>query len=166
VLHGLIWEWKNTIYDSSELYRKSRLSGLRIFLEDLWRVRDAMRNGRPPLEQLRTSKGVIPPKSEAQSLVSTEKGGMKVGAFGNFKIEGSSLRVSSRLLDWRVTATDQTTGLEHDFFVREGRIYHIQFYSSPPWNHSTQFTVGGRVKRIMGSEKRAILQAVAEWSSG
>jgi len=91
---------------------------------------------------------------------------MKIGIFGNFKIEGSSLPASSRLLDWRITATDQTTGLEHHFFLREGQIYHVQFHSSPPWSHSTQFTVGGRVKRIMHSERRAILQAVLAWSKG
>jgi hypothetical protein len=163
---------------SSETYRGSRLSSLGIFLEDLWQVRDAMRNGRPlgdaprPLEQLRNSSHftfrrrneILPPKSEAHSLMSTENGAMKVGVFGNFRIEGSSLRATSRLLGWRITATDQTTGLQHDFYIREGRIYHVQFHSSPPWNHSTEFTVGGREKRIMDSEQRAILQAVADWS--
>jgi hypothetical protein len=156
----------------------SRLSSLGTFLESLWGVRDAMRDGRQlsdapeTLEQLRTSSHgafgrlheLLPPKSEAQSWMSTEKGAMKVGLFGDFKIEGSSLRATSRSLGWRITAIDQTSGLEHEFYVREGVIYHVQFQSSPPWNHSTQFTVGGRVKRIMDSEKRAILRAVAGWS--
>jgi hypothetical protein len=35
---------------------------------------------------------------------------------------------------------------------------------SPPWSHQTPFVVGGRVKRIMASEKQAIQQAVGGWS--
>jgi hypothetical protein len=35
-----------------------------------------------------------------------------------------------------------------------------------PRDHSTQFMVGGRVKRITESEKRAVLAIVAGWSKG
>jgi len=145
--------------ESGETYQRTRLGSWGTFLGTLRRV--LLRVSPGSLERLR---GAFPPKPEKHSWIPTEKRAMKVGVFGHFKVEGSSSRASSRLLDWRITATDQTTSLEHDFFIRDGQIYHVQFHSSPPWNHSTKFTVGVRVKRIMDSEKRAILQAIVGWS--
>jgi hypothetical protein len=72
------------------------------------------------------------PKTEAQSLISKDDRAVKIGVFGNFKIEGSSVGTSSRVLAWRATVTDETTGLRHEFYIRGGKIYHVQFYSSPP----------------------------------
>jgi len=88
---------------------------------------------------------------------------LQVGIFGDFKIAATSMPTGTGL-GWRITTTNQNTGLQHDFFVDDGRIYHVQFQSSPPWSHQTSFVVGSRVKRIMASEKQAILQAVGGWS--
>jgi hypothetical protein len=92
-------------------------------------------------------------------LSSVNNVSLKVGVFGDFKIAATSMSTG-----WRVTTTDQNTCLQHEFFVDDGQIYHVQFQKSPPWSHETPFVVGGRVKRILSSEKRAVLQAVVGWS--
>jgi hypothetical protein len=163
---------------------RDRFNSLGIFLEALWRVRDAMQKGRPLndaseiLERLKVSlkgdssgvsnTGHPNPKffagAEVPRVVSTEKKASMIGVFGNFKIEATPVLSGSRILGWRITSNDQTTSLRHEFYVSEGRIHHVQFQSPPPWDHSSQFVVGGKVKRIMESERRAILQAVVGWS--
>jgi hypothetical protein len=98
-------------------------------------------------------------------MVSTEKKALLIGVVGNFEIEASSLSSGSRILGWRITSSDLTTGLRHEFYVSEGQIHHVQFQSSPPWDHASQFVVGGKVKRIMESERAAILRAVSEFTT-
>jgi hypothetical protein len=88
---------------------------------------------------------------------------MQVGVFGDFKIAGTSMPTATGL-GWRITTTDQNTGLKHEFFVNQDQIYHVQSHSSPPWSHESPFVVGRRVKRILAAEKLAIQQAVAGWS--
>jgi hypothetical protein len=92
----------------------------------------------------------------AAQLISTEKPSHKIAVFEDFRIE-----VTGVLTGWRITSTDQATGIQHEFYVHDGEIHHVNLQSSPPWNHYTQFVIGRRVKRIMDSEKRAILQAVS-----
>jgi hypothetical protein len=99
-------------------------------------------------------------------LISTEKKTLMIRVFGDFKIEATAVLNGSRILGWRITSNDQTTSLQHDFYVSEGQIHHVQFQSSPPWNQSSQFVVGGKVKRIMESEKRAILRAISDFNLG
>jgi hypothetical protein len=157
-----------------------------MFLETLWCVGNAVRKGRPlsdaseilerpkaPLN--RHSSGVTStgyPKikffsrEEVPRVVSTEKKTSMIGRFENFTIEGTSVLNGSRILGWRITSNDQTTSLRHEFYVSEGRIHHVQFQSSPPWNHSSQFVVGRKVRRIMESEKRAILRAISDFNAG
>jgi hypothetical protein len=165
---------------------RDRLNSLAMFLGAVWRVRDAMRKGRPLndaseiLERLKVSlkrdnsgvsnAGYPNPKffagAEVPRVVSTEKKASMIGVFGNFKIEATPLLSGSRILGWRITTNDQTTSLRHEFYVSEGRIHHVQFQSSPPWNHSSQFVVGGKVRRIMEAEKRAILRAISNFNAG
>lgn len=90
----------------------------------------------------------------------------KISVFGNFKIEVVGVSKGTTLLGYRVTTHDQTTGLQHDFYVHEGEIRHVQFQSSPPWSYSTPFVVGNVVKRIMDSERRAIMDAIREFAAG
>ena len=98
-------------------------------------------------------------ENEAVRLSSVKSASLNVGVFGDFKIVATGM-----LTGWRITTTDQHTGLQHEFFVYDGQIYHVQFQKSPQWSHETPFVVGGRVKRIMAAEKLAIQQAVAGWS--
>lgn len=98
-------------------------------------------------------------ENEAVRLSSVKSASLNVGVFGDFKIAATGM-----LTGWRITTTDQHTGLQHEFFVYDGQIYHVQFQKSPQWSHETPFVVGGRVKRIMASEKQAIQQAVGGWS--
>jgi hypothetical protein len=92
-------------------------------------------------------------------LGSVKNASLKVGVFGDFKIAATAMSTG-----WRITTTDHNTGLQHEFFVDNGEIYHVQFQKSPPWSHETPFIVGVRVRRILSSERRAVLQAVAGWS--
>jgi hypothetical protein len=85
---------------------------------------------------------------------------LKVRFFQDFRIEGTSLGDGSC---WRVTTIHETVGVKHEFFVHSGQIYHVQFHTPAPWSHLTRFVVGHRVKRILASEKKAILAAVAGW---
>jgi len=171
---------------SSATDMRERLSSLGIFLEALWRVRDAMRNGRPLsdaseiLERLKTSlkrdssrvvnTGYPNLKflagAEVTRLTSTEKRAALVGVFGNFRIEATAVLNGAQILGWRITSNDQTTSLQHEFYVSEGQLHHVQFQSSPPWNHSSQFVVGSKVNRTMASEKWAILLAVSDFQAG
>jgi hypothetical protein len=165
--------------------RRGRLNSLGIFLEALWCVGDAVRKGRPLsdaskiLERLkaplnRHSSGIANtgypalefiPGVEVPRLIPTEKASM-LRVLGNFTIEATSVLNGSRILGWRITSKDETTCLQHEFYVSEGRIHHVQFQSSPPWNHSSQFVVGAEVRRIMESEKRAILRAISDFNLG
>lgn len=95
-----------------------------------------------------------------------KKKALMVGVFGNFKIEATAVKSGSRILGWRITSNNQTTMLQHEFYVSARQIHHVQFQTSPPWNHSSQFVVGSKVKRILESEKRAILRAVSDFSAG
>jgi hypothetical protein len=165
---------------------RGRFSILGMFLEALWCVGDAARKGRllsdasEILERLkapfnRHSSSVANAgypnikffaREEVSRVVSTEKKASTIGGVENFKIEATPMLSGSRILGWRITSDDQTTGLRHEFYVSEGRIHHVQFQASPPWNHSSQFVVGSKVRRIMESEKRAILRAVSDFNVG
>jgi hypothetical protein len=79
----------------------------------------------------------------------------KVFFFGKFVVESTGLSNG-----WRVTTTDTTTGVQRNFYVHSGQIHHINFHAPAPWNHSTPFVVGRRVKRITDSEMRAIRRAI------
>jgi hypothetical protein len=144
-------------------------------------LREAMRNAQPPSDasrtfhqlkaflEKRTSKVSISgalnkrpsPQLEAAQSISAEKPSRKIAVFEDFRIE-----VTGVLTGWRITSTDQATGIQHEFYVHDGEIHHVNLQSSPPWNHCTQFVVGRRIKRIMDSEKRAILQVVSRVSGG
>jgi hypothetical protein len=160
---------------------RDRLKNLGKSPKPLWRSRDAMGSAKPlsdashTFNQLKaflkkrtlsvSISGALNKPSvserEAARLISTEKPSHKIGIFGGFTVE-----VTGKLTGWRVTTTDQATGIQHEFYVHDGEIHLVSLPSSPPWNHSTQFVVGCRVKRIMDSEKRAILQAVSRVSPG
>jgi hypothetical protein len=101
--------------------------------------------------------------AEVSRLIYTEKKTSMISVFDNFKIEATAVLNGSRIVGWRITSNDQATSLQHEFYVSERQIHHVQFHSSPPWNHSSQFVVGGKVKRIMESEKRAILRAISDF---
>jgi hypothetical protein len=73
-----------------------------------------------------------------------------ITAFGGFKIEARGFSGG-----WRISSTDEETGIRREFYVHERVIYHMSL-----WNQSTEFVVGGRVNRIRDSERQAILQAV------
>jgi len=79
----------------------------------------------------------------------------RVFFFGKFVVESTDLSMG-----WRVTTTDTTTGVQHNFYVHKGRIHHIHLHASAPSNHSTPFVVGRRVKQITDSELRAIRRAI------
>jgi hypothetical protein len=88
---------------------------------------------------------LLPPKKPSRSYF-----------YGKFVVEATNLSSG-----WRITTIDPTTGVQHNFYVREGQIHHINFHASPPWNHSTPFVVGSRVRRITDSEVRAIRRAIS-----
>jgi hypothetical protein len=116
---------------------RDRLRSLGVFLETLWRFRDAMHQGRP--------------LTDAFEVLDRLKASM-IGVFGSFRIEATAVQIGSRLLGWRVTTCDRTTTLQHDFFVHDGQIHHLLFQSSPPWDHSSRYVVGSRVKRLAEDE--------------
>jgi hypothetical protein len=166
---------------------RDRFNSLGIFFEALWRVRDAMRKGRPLsdasaiLERIKASlkrdnSNAGSPNleffagAEVSRLIYIEKKASMISVFDNFKIEATAVLNGTRIVGWRITSNDQATSLHHEFYVSERQIHHVQFHSSPPWNHSSppwnhssQFVVGGKVKRIMESEKRAILRAISDF---
>jgi hypothetical protein len=78
-----------------------------------------------------------------------------VSVIGTYRIETRGTATG-----WRVTSIDQSTGAAHEFFVHDGAIYHVSL-----WNNSSQFVVGARVKKIMDSERHAILEAVGDSST-
>jgi hypothetical protein len=84
-----------------------------------------------------------------------EKPSHRIAVFGEFTVE-----VTGRLTGWRVTTTNQATGIQHEFYVHDDVIHHVMLPLSAEWNNSTQFVVGCRVRQIMDSEKWAILQGV------
>jgi hypothetical protein len=88
----------------------------------------------------------------------------KIRDFGELTIKGTSFSNGSRLVGWRVTAVDQSTGYGHEYWVQDGRMFHVQLATSPPWTHRTPFVIGDPVKRVEPSAKAAVLQAVEEWS--
>ena len=130
---------------------KTRLGHLGTFLEALWRVRDAMHQGRP--------------HTDASEVLEKLKDSMS-SVFGNFKVEATAVQSGWRLLGWRVTTHDRTTSLQHHFYVHAGQIHHLQFQSSPPWDHSSQYVVGSKVKRLAEDETRAILQTISDLTAG
>lgn len=131
---------------SGEAVMMAGVRRLGLFFKALWLAHDAMHPGRP--------------LSDA-SGIELLKGSM-IGMSGNFKIEATAVPTGTQIPGWRITTHDQTTNLEHEFYVREGQIRHVQFQSSPPWDHSSQFVVGGKVNRISEAEKRAILQTISD----
>jgi hypothetical protein len=80
-----------------------------------------------------------------------------------FQIEATSLPGDGGSTDWRVTTIHRASGLRHEFYVHAGRLHHVQMQSSPPWTHGASFVVGRRVKRILGSEKDAIGEAIKQF---
>jgi hypothetical protein len=118
-------------------------------------VRDRLKNfwerSREPL----APQDAQSPGGASNGSSSIASGSVTISAFGGFKIEARTLSTG-----WRVSSTDQATGIQHEFYIHDGAIYHVSL-----WNQSAQFVVGCRVKRIRESEKRAILQAVSELSS-
>jgi hypothetical protein len=165
---------------------RDRFISLGMFHEALWCVGDAVRKGGPLsdeseiLERLkapsnRQSSGVantgypnikFSAREEVPRVASIEKKTSMIGTFGNFTIEATSVLNGLLIRGWRITSKDETTCLQHEFYVSEGRIHHVQFQSSPPWSHSSQFVVGAKVRRIMESEKRAILRAISDFNLG
>jgi hypothetical protein len=105
------------------------------FFENAFRMRKAMRMGRP-LEDSSIYEEPRPTR------------------------EFEALATSIHRSDFRVTTIHCSNGLRHEYYVRSGQIYHVQFLSSPPWTHASQFIVGTRVRRIAAPEKHAILKAV------
>jgi hypothetical protein len=73
-----------------------------------------------------------------------------------FRVEATRIHKS----DWRVTTTHRDTGLQHEYYIHQGQIYHVQFLSAPPWTHTSEFVVGTKVRRIAASERRAVLAAI------
>jgi hypothetical protein len=97
---------------------------------------------------------------QEQQLIPADDKALKVRLIQDFRIEGSSIGGGS---GWRITTVHEISGVKHEFFVHASQIYHVQFQSPPPWSHLTRFVIGGRVKRILASEKEAILAAIAGW---
>src|ERR1700753_1202974 len=89
-------------------------------------------------------------KSSESPAASTERQSLTIAVFDGYKIEAKGTNKG-----WRVRSKKLSTGIQHEFFVHQGEIFHISL-----WNHPIQFVVGCRVKRIMESERQAILQAV------
>jgi hypothetical protein len=81
----------------------------------------------------------------------------------DLKIEGTHVNIGSGQSGWRITTTDTAAGQELEYWVHGGRIFHVQFSISPPWNHQTPFVIGRQVRHIEASRKQAILQAVKDW---
>jgi len=174
----LRWSFLRHGVRNPEKSKVGRLYALGFCMEALWRIRGAMRSGKPihdapsTVEEFRASLSKIrlgshtpgatrpnlSPDRETPQMILRGARSVNVGIWGDFKIEGT--RAGS---GWRITTLNQDTGLEHEFYVQEGQIYHVQFHSPPPWSHSTGFIVGSRVRRILHLEKQAILHAVAGW---
>jgi hypothetical protein len=104
------------------------------------------------------------PVREASTTFEDEKSSTSVAAFAEFKVEATSVPSEHRREDWRVTTTHLGTGLQHEYYIHDGQIHHVQFLSAPPWSHASRYIVGTRVKRIADSERRAVLDTVQQLS--
>jgi hypothetical protein len=92
-----------------------------------------------------------------------EKDPHRIVNFVDFKVEGTGFFNGSRLIGWRITATDQISGHENEYWVHERTICLVDFKASRPWTHQTPFIVGRKITRIRAAEKKAIIQAIAQW---
>lgn len=156
--------------DTADTDLWNRLGG---FLEAAWRFSKSMRSGKPldgtsvlvDAPDFPWQRDALPrPARDVPRLTETKSEFTNVVAVAEFQIEATSMPSSATLPDWRVTTTHHPTGMQHEYYVHEGRIHHVQFQAPPPWDHSTWFIVGMRVKRIMAAEKRAISLALAHIS--
>jgi hypothetical protein len=95
------------------------------------------------------------PSPEGEAALLPPKKPSRAYFYGKFVVEATNLSTG-----WRITTIDSTIGVQHNFYVREGQLYHINFHASPPWNHATPFVVGSKVRRITDSEMRAIRRAI------
>jgi hypothetical protein len=135
------------------------------FCEAAFRVREAMHSHRPLNDVSKSMSDLGAPlrfdHDEAWEASGEEFSTVVV--FAEFKAEVTRSD-GTRTANWRVTTSHQVTGLQHEYCIHEGMIHHVQFQLPPPWSHSTPFLTGLRVKRIMASEKRAILIALERLS--
>jgi hypothetical protein len=92
-----------------------------------------------------------------------EKSAKKTVIFVDFKVEGTVFLDGSKLIGWRITATDQTNNHENEYWVHHGQICLVDFRTSKPWTHKTPFIVARPVTRIRAAERQAILLAIARW---
>jgi hypothetical protein len=88
----------------------------------------------------------------------------KIREIGEWTLTGTSFRKGDRIEGWRVTAVNRATHQTLEYWVRTGRIFHVQS-SSGLRNHYAQFVIGHPVKRVDPSLKATILDTVEIWSS-
>jgi hypothetical protein len=135
------------------------------FCEAAFRVRQAMHSSRPLDDASKSMSDLGAPLRFGQTKAREANGEefSTVVVFAEFKAEATRSD-GTRAANWRVTTTHQVTGRQREYCIHEGKIHHVQFQLPPPWSHSTPFAIGLRVKRIMASEKRAILIALEQLS--
>src|ERR1700761_2509259 len=57
--------------------------------------------------------------------------------------EGFLVETSEDSTGWRVTTTNQSNGIRHEYYVCRGTLYHAS-----EWNASSGFVIGSQVSRI------------------
>ncbi len=89
----------------------------------------------------------------------------KIREIGDWTLTGTSFRKGNRIDGWRVTSVNGVTHQTLEYWVQNGRIFHVQSADGLR-NHYAQFVIGHPVKRQDPSLKATILDTVEIWSSG
>jgi hypothetical protein len=130
---------------------RSNTRGVRDYLRHLWgqSQQSLMMHG---ASLRKKAPGSVVSEEMASAPMAEEKRSTTIAMFEDFRIEARAA-----LSGWRIASIDRETGIQHDFYVQQGEIYHLSL-----WKHTDQFMVGRPVNQIRDSEKQAILQVVSE----
>jgi hypothetical protein len=82
---------------------------------------------------------------------------------GEWTLMGTGFRKGG-IDGWRVTAVNRATHQTLEYWVQNGRLFHVQSAAGLR-NHDAQFVIGHPVKRVDPSVKAAVLDVVEVWSS-
>jgi hypothetical protein len=102
--------------------------------------------------------------SKAVYLALEEIRQTKTREIGEWTLAGTGIRNGDRIDGWRVTSVNRTTHQILEYWVQNGRLFHVQS-TAEHHNHQAQFVIGHPVNRVDPSLKAAILDTVGIWSS-
>jgi hypothetical protein len=108
----------------------------------------------------------LPPSGcEAVHLLLEEIRYAKTRESGEWTLMGTGFRKGDGIDGWRVTGVNRATHQTLEYWVQNGRLFHVQSGAGPQ-DHYAQFVIGQPVKRVDPSVKAVILDTVEIWSSG